>query len=90
MGDVEEALSFCTEGLDYYPLDAHLWNTMGVLFFSQQLYKDASECFEKAITINPYYYDALYNLRDTYDELGNKTGKEECIARMRCIKNTTD
>ncbi|MCR5613100.1 tetratricopeptide repeat protein [Treponema sp.] len=90
MEQTEEALMYCTEGLYYYPLNAHLWNTMGVIYFSQALYKDASEAFERAISINPYYYDALFNLRDTYDELGNKVGKEECIQRMRGLKTSSN
>lgn len=86
--EFEEALLYCTIGLDLYPTDASLWNTYGVIFFNQLNYFEAAEAFERAVTINPYYYDALYNLRDTYDELGNKVGKEECIARMRQIKKS--
>lgn len=84
----DDAFTFCTMGLDLYPTDSRLWNTTGVIFFNQSNYTEAAEAFERAVTINPYYYDALYNLRDTYDELGNKTGKAECIARMNQIKNT--
>lgn len=84
---IQDALYFCQEGLDLYPMDAHLWNTLGVIYFNQSFYKGAEECFERSLSINPYYYDALYNLRDTYDELGNKIGKQECILRMKSIKD---
>lgn len=83
---IEEAIYFCYEGLDYFPTDAHLWNTLGVIFFNHADFEQAAESFERAISINPYYYDALFNLRDTYDELGNKIGMQECIERMKCIK----
>lgn len=84
--EFDEALFYAFEGLDLYPTDARLWNTLGVIFFNQLDYQEAAEAFEHAITINPYYYDALFNLRDTYDELGNKIGKQECIARMNQLK----
>lgn len=83
---IDQAICFCQEGLDYFPTDAHLWNTLGVIYFNQGNYSEASANFEIAISINPYYYDALYNLRDTYDELGNKIGKQECIEKMKSIK----
>ncbi|WP_318662546.1 tetratricopeptide repeat protein [Treponema sp.] len=86
MQDYQEAFEFCVTGLDLYPVDAHLWNTLGVIFFNQSDYLNAADAFERAITINPYYYDALYNLRDTYDELGNTAGKAECKRRMSAIK----
>ncbi|MBQ0002389.1 MAG: tetratricopeptide repeat protein [Treponema sp.] len=86
--DFEEAVAFCWTGLDYYPTDSRLWNTLGVIFFNQSDYINAADAFERAITINPYYYDALFNLRDTYDELGNKTGKALCIQKMKEIKHS--
>ena len=86
--EFDEAFDYCSIGLDLYPTDAHLWNTCGVILFNQVNYPEAAEAFERAVTINPYYYDALYNLRDTYDELGNQIGKAECISRMNQIKKS--
>ena len=40
-----------------------------------------------AISIYPQFYDALFNLRDTYLELGNKTGADECSAIMKNLLN---
>lgn len=88
MEQFEEAMYYCTEGLYLFPTDANLWNTIGVIYFNQSLFTDATEAFERALTINPYYYDALFNLRDTYDELGNKIGREECIQKMKFIKHS--
>lgn len=79
----DEALQYCAEGLDLNPANAHLWNTMGVVYFNRSEYTLACEAFEHAVTINPYYYDALYNLRDTYDELGNKAGVAMCQRQMQ-------
>ena len=81
-----EAMEYCQIGLDENPENAHLWNTMGVIFFEQGEYENAAEVFERAVSLNPYYYDALFNLRDTYSELGNAQGEAECQARLSDLK----
>jgi len=86
MGHFEEALRYCSTGLYLNDANYHLWNTLGVLHFNQSDYTNASEAFEHALSINPYYYDALYNLRDTYSELGNETGAKACDLRMKELK----
>jgi tetratricopeptide (TPR) repeat protein len=78
-----EVKIICEEGLDLNPLNSHLWNLMGVADFQMEDYEEAAEYFEQAVSINPYYLDALYNLRDTYSVLKNKTGEWECEARIK-------
>ena len=73
----------CMDALDLNPLNPHLWNLLGVTEFQSENYEEASSYFEQAVSINPYYLDALYNLRDTYSELKNKKGEEACNARIR-------
>lgn len=85
MGNTGEAMTYCAEGIELNPNNAHLWNTIGVIYFNRSEYDLACEAFEHAITINPYYYDALYNLRDTYDELGNEAGVAMCKQQMSQI-----
>lgn len=86
LGFTIEAVDLCHEGLEKNDGNARLWNTFGVILFNNEKYQEASVAFEKAITINPYYYDALYNLRDTYSELGNSTGYAQCVEQMKAIK----
>ncbi|MDR2784497.1 MAG: tetratricopeptide repeat protein [Treponema sp.] len=45
------------------------WNNLGVLYFTQGCLEEARHCFEEAISLAPLYYDAIYNLRDTCQEL---------------------
>ncbi|MCH5288848.1 MAG: tetratricopeptide repeat protein [Treponema sp.] len=85
MGDYVTATEYCTDGLATNSDNAHLWNLLGVINFNRDEYALAAESFEQAITINPYYYDALYNLRDAYAELGNKAGVAMCEQQMRHI-----
>ncbi|MCR5724235.1 MAG: tetratricopeptide repeat protein [Treponema sp.] len=84
-GATEEALQHCAHGLKLNPTNAHIWNTLGVIYFNQGDYELACEAFEHAITINAYYYDALFNLRDTYEELGNEAGVKMCNKQMSAI-----
>ena len=57
------------------------------IHFNSENFEKAASCFERAITINPYYYDALFNLRDTYMETGNQVGYLMCINQMKEIKD---
>ena len=73
----------CMDALDLNPLNPHLWNLLGVTEFQSENYEEASSYFEQAVSINPYYMDALYNLRDTYSVLHNKKGEAACEARIK-------
>ena len=86
LGEHQEALTFCAQGLEINMRNAHLWNNSGVIYFTQGDYESACEAFEHAVTIDPNYYDAVYNLRDTYQELGNTIAAAECDARIKSIK----
>lgn len=88
LGDFSSALYYCEEGLDCNPNNSHLWNTYGAVLFNQEEFSDAEEAFENAIMINPNYYDALYNLRDAYEETGNKRGVMEISLKLREIEKS--
>ncbi len=85
--DLSDAFEYTAMGLHLNDGNYRLWNTLGVLYFNESDYGSASEAFEQALCINPYYYDALYNLRDSYDELGNKIGVAECNKRMKELRS---
>ncbi len=85
--DMARALIYCAEGILVNSDNPQFWNTTGVVYFNQQNYENASAAFEEAVTLNPYYYDALFNLRDTYEQLGNSNGYEECRRRLQELKN---
>lgn len=82
---MDEAFQYCQAGLELNNNNPHVWNNLGVLFFTQGEFSKACEAFETAVTLYPHYYDALYNLRDTYVELGNKAGVEECDGMLKTL-----
>ena len=83
---ISSALDYSYIGLELNDGNAAFWNLAGVVYFNTEAYDDASENFEMALCINPYYADALYNLRDTYCELNNKIGVEECNKKIKELK----
>lgn len=84
--DLESVREICVEGLDYNPLHSHLFNLLGVVEFQSENYDEAAEYFEEAVHINPYYLDALYNLKDTYSMLKNKNGEYEVDQKIKEIE----
>lgn len=85
-GEFEAALECIAEGLELAPQKSSLWNLRGVVAFNMENYAFAGENFEKALCLNPYYEDALYNLRDTYEQLNNSAGMQECAKRINELK----
>ncbi|MBB5218608.1 MULTISPECIES: tetratricopeptide repeat protein [Treponema] len=79
----QTALQYLFYGLSLNENNDHLWNSLGVLLFQNSEYMSACECFEHAVTINPFYYDAFYNLADCYDELGNKNAAQICREQLK-------
>jgi tetratricopeptide (TPR) repeat protein len=51
--------------------DPKVWNNLGVLHFTEGSFDNARSCFERAVSLAPHYYDALFNLRDVCRELGD-------------------
>ena len=84
----DEAMLYCAKGLELNPVNPHYWNTSGVVSFQQGDYVEAANFFEHAVSLSPHYYDALFNLRDTYQELNNKAGVQECNRMLESIKKT--
>lgn len=82
----DKVQQICMDTLDINPLNSHMWNLLGVTSFQSEEYEEASSYFEQAVSINPYYLDALYNLRDTYSVLKNASGEAACSAKIREIE----
>lgn len=83
---IQKVQQICIDSLDINPLNSHMWNLMGVTAFQTEEYEEASSYFEQAVSINPYYLDALYNLRDTYSVLKNKGGEAACALKIKEIE----
>lgn len=80
------ARQLCQKGLDLNSENPNFWNLLGVVYFNKEDYEEACKFFEMAITINPFYADALYNLRDTYIQLNNKQGQMAIQKQINDLK----
>ncbi len=79
----EEAEFFYNGALERNASSSSLWNNLGVLYFTEGAYGEARDCFERAVTIDPNYWDALYNLKDACAELGDGRAASEFERRLR-------
>lgn len=86
MEQYDDAMFYCITGFEVNDMNPRFWNTAGVLHFQIKDYEEAANFFEQAVSISPHYYDALYNLLDTYEQLGNTTGVEECNRKLKAFK----
>jgi tetratricopeptide (TPR) repeat protein len=80
LGEDAPAEECYRNALEIDPSNGRVWNNYGVLQFSQERFGDAVKSFETSVTLIPDFDDALYNLRDTYDELGRAEDREKCAA----------
>ena len=83
MEQYEEAEYYYNGALERNDSSSRCWNNFGVLYFTEGAYDDARDCFERAVTLDPYYWDALYNLRDSCSELGDERAAAEFDRRLR-------
>jgi len=79
----EEAAKYYDTAFSLGETSAEYWNRVGVLCFVTGEYEKAKECFEKALSLEPNHADALYNLADTYDELGLAEKSAEIKAKIK-------
>jgi Tfp pilus assembly protein PilF len=79
-GEDTAAEELYRRALDLAPGNGRIWNNFGVLCFTEARYEEAREAFEKAVALVPDFDDALYNLRDTYEELGRDDDRSKCAA----------
>lgn len=84
--ELDKVADLCDQGISINSENPHFYNLMGVTLFQLESYKKAAELFEEAVFINPFYADGLYNLRDTYSVLKNKSGEQECERRLKEIE----
>lgn len=75
---MDDAMYYCITGFEVNDMNPNFWNTAGVIHFQIEEYEEAADFFEHAVSLCPHHKDALFNLRDCYEQLGNTAGYEEC------------
>jgi tetratricopeptide (TPR) repeat protein len=72
IGEKEKALAEYDLALEIDPTHSTAWNNRGVYYFQKESYGEAEECFRTSVNINPDWEDSWFNLRDTYEMLGER------------------
>ena len=75
-GKYDEAIATLESVLAEEPDKAEYWNVKGNLYESQKKYDQSIECFEKAISIDTNYADALGNLGRIYFNMAVQKNNE--------------
>ena len=62
---------------------ADVFDMLGVIAHAQGDFRQAEQCFEKAVSLNPNYTEAQLNLMVTYNDLGKYDSAREIYAAIR-------
>lgn len=97
-GEFEASRLAYKKALDLESDNGRIWNNYGTLLFNEEDYERARRAFESALTLDPHATDTLFNLRDTYEILGNKKLAKKCskiidklaLKQTDTSKNTQD
>ncbi|MDC7222621.1 MAG: tetratricopeptide repeat protein [Spirochaetales bacterium] len=82
-GQKEEALAEYDRALEIDPTHSTAWNNRGVYFFQKDDFTQAEECFRTSVNLNPDWEDSWFNLRDTYEMLGERNKWKEAHKMYR-------
>lgn len=78
------------EALRHAPDNARLWHTLGFLLASQQLFREAAPCLERAADITPRDSDLWFNLGYIRQKLGDADGAIAAFERSVAERATQD
>jgi tetratricopeptide (TPR) repeat protein len=78
------------EVIEKEPTYADVFYKLGLISHNKEDFNKAIEFFEKALGINPYYYEALMGISITYNHIGElDKGKEYFDRAMEIAKDST-
>jgi tetratricopeptide (TPR) repeat protein len=70
-GEHEEAISLLQNSTTTLPNDYSIWNRLGATLANAQRYDEALLAYERALSLNPTYVRALYNMGVSYMNQSN-------------------
>jgi tetratricopeptide (TPR) repeat protein len=83
LGQKEKAISELETTKKLVPQDWGITFQLGLLYWRKENFKKAKEEFERAIALNPKYFDAKFMLAVTYDALGQKEKAKEILKDLQ-------
>ena len=74
------------KALELNPTHSVAWNNRGVVYFKEENYTKAEEAFRTSVNLNPDWEDSWFNLRDTYEMLGERDKWKKAHSQYRKLK----
>jgi len=81
--DYDQALEAFTKLTGQVSSFADVWNIMGQIYHHRGELRNAVECFEKSLAVNPAYADARFNLSILYADIGEYEKAEKLYEMAR-------
>lgn len=72
--------------LERYPEVAELWSLLGVAIGARSDHEQALSCFEKAAKLAPNNASVLFNLANSYNELGEDEKADEYLEKAKALQ----
>jgi len=89
-GHVNRAVASLKSALKMDPQDASLYNNLAVLLYQQDQLEEAARYLGGAVALDPYYYDALFNLMRVSRKLDDTDAVKKQLLRCNEIKPDDD
>ncbi len=83
-GDLEKALKFNQEAMEYNDTGTVILDNLGQTYYLMGEYEKAEEIFKKLMTLSPKFPEAYYDYALVLEKLGNKSG---CIENLKNALN---
>jgi len=84
-GQLDEALAILQTLLKTDANNAPVWNTIGVLRFRQERYREALHAFDQATAVNPAFTHAWFNKSLAFLFLGKETEAVRALDRVLAL-----
>lgn len=84
-GDTQAAIEHLTALTDHAPDFAEGWHARASAYYSANLFGPAVADLERALTLNPNNYDAIYGLGSILEAFGDPTRAYEAYLRVQAL-----
>ncbi len=89
-GRLDEAASWCKTYLDQQPTSAQAYLLLGEVYQAKGDNEQAEQCYQKAIYLEPNYYEALIHLTLLKEHRGDRVGAAVLHQRIQRLNKNQD
>jgi tetratricopeptide (TPR) repeat protein len=86
--DKSGAVESYEKALELDPTHSVAWNNRGVVYFQEENYIKAEEAFRTSVNLDSDWEDSWFNLRDTYEMLGEREKWKSAHKQYKKLKKS--